>query len=155
MDNIQIGDIIACYSNRGIISRLIGLITRSKYSHTAIVYDIYDDCNTIVVGEIDWKYQYKICEMEYSYNEFDVYRCKEPIRTHKLQHQILVHSGERYDFADIFRILFKLPRRYTPKRVICSEVIDMIYRDSGVSLEVTNCPTPEELIKSSKLFKVE
>lgn len=150
---LKTGDIIACYANRGLVSRIIGWFTASNYSHLGIIYDVWD-CGCVIIGEINGTYTYTVREITYKEGQYDVYRYIGDIDKQKIQHQVMRLGGTRYSWLDIIKIALKLPRQYTPKRLICSEAVAEIYTQAGYDLEIPFTPTPEEVVKSKCLYKV-
>lgn len=147
--NIKTGDIIMVKDST-LLARLIGYFTKSEYVHCAIVYDVM--CSEIYVGEIDWSYSFKIREI--NYDNYDLYRYVGELDTEKCMNAICNMKGFKYDYLDIFRILFKLPLKYTPKTVICSESIYYIYMMMGIKLTDKLVPLPYDLIERELLIRI-
>lgn len=156
---MKIGDVILV-RGRGIISLLIRLVTRSKYSHVALALS---DKHVL---EIDWKYRLKINEIHY--NHYDIYRFYRELNhdeIFKLLNFAYSVIGTKYDFKQIFSLFleytFNIKSDYlfnNPKKLICSDVVDLAYKEIGVDLipnkEYQNV-TPHDVSTSPKLKKIE
>lgn len=147
--DIKTGDIIFVKDN-SLLAKIIMYITKSQYVHCGIVYDVNQ--YGVWIAEINYSYSFSIRKMEYT--NYEVYRCREPINEIKIKETIRDMVGLKYDFRDIFRIVFGLPMKYTPKRVICSESVMYVYESLGIKLTDKKVPTPEDLVSGGMLEMV-
>lgn len=155
---IEIGDVLLV-KGKGLVSFLVKLFTRSKYSHVALAVS-----NNRVI-EIDWKYRLQIRSIEHE--EYDVYRLNRGLtneETFIILSYVYSLIGSKYDFSKIFSLVFEIlfSRRGkrifdNPNKFICSDIIDSAYQKIGVDLVphyADQDTTPDDLSKSKMLVMV-
>lgn len=135
-------------------SRIIKFITRSPYSHVAIVLDNYH------VMETDIRYPLQIRHTSYPINSFDVYRFHRELTDNEkslMDAYLMEKLQTKYDIARTISnglfLLFNIPIRNAVKRLNCTEVAFDMYKAAGIDLGAEL--TPRDLSTSSKLFKVQ
>lgn len=152
---IKTGDVLLVKGN-GVISKLIKLVTRSKYSHVSLaISDTY-------VIEIDWKYRLQIRPIEYK--SFDVYRLNRDLTNEDLFKMLdYAYSliGTKYDFSKIVSLFFEMifGKRgkmlfNNPSKYICSDIVDLAYQQIGIDLVEKygeQDVTPDDISKSKQL----
>ncbi|GAB7389279.1 hypothetical protein BSNK01_31170 [Bacillaceae bacterium] len=140
-----------------LVSRVIQKVTKSPYSHVAIVLDEYH------VAETNWKSQLKIRHITYSRGLFDVYRfyrafTEEEIR---LMNAFLFEKlSTPYDaiqsITNGLYLLIGLPILDAPDRMNCSETADKMFHAAGIDLvpQALGKVTPADLAQSKLLKKL-
>jgi hypothetical protein len=142
---------------RSLIGRLVQAVTRSPYSHVAIVLDEWH------VAETDWKYPLKVRHLTYPAGAFDVMRYRGELMPQQLAamerflHEKLTTP---YDYLQSITnglyLLVGISIRDAPGRMNCSETVDRMFAAAGIDL----CPavlghvTPADLARSEKLQKI-
>lgn len=126
--------------------RLIAWFGRSEYSHVGICLNDHE------IAEINLGYTFNI--RPNTYTSYDLYRCIDHFDENDMINVIYGKIGLNYDILDIIKILFKLPLKNTPRKMICSEVVFYCYQLLGIELCKQKVPTPQNLIDGGKLYKV-
>ncbi|MGF9822608.1 hypothetical protein ABE430_08815 [Brevibacillus agri] len=142
---------------KSLVGRVIEEVTRSPYSHVAIVIDDWH------LVETDWRYPLKMRHMAYRPAEYDVYRYREPFTMHEIVSMEVFLRGclnAPYDLLQSLtnglHILTGLPILDAPERLNCSETVDRMFAAAGIDL----CPgidgrvTPADLAASDKLQRI-
>lgn len=137
MQNLHIGDILLVKGKTPVISRLIRWVTKSEYTHVAIVY------GENRIAEIDVNRKLSIYPMDPK-ETYYVFRYKGGLKNKQktdmkrlIANRTLQNAG--YDWLKILSMFlqstFKKPFFLDIKnRVICSEIVDYIYMDIGIDL---------------------
>jgi hypothetical protein len=156
--NIQLQpfDLLFVYG-RTAIGRVISRVTRSPYSHVAVVLDRRH------IAETDWRKPLRIEHNNYRETDYDVYRYHAGLTDEQkkvMEEFIDSMLGTKYDLLQTVTnglfILTGFPIRDTPDRMNCSETVDRMFAAAGINL-VSGAPgkvTPGELARSEKLMKV-
>lgn len=160
MKDIQTGDIIFVRGNTPIISPLIRWFTGSEYTHIGVA--IGQD----LICEIDFNSDLAIRPIG-RHEDYDVYRMmyglssseKEDIRELMIEAAI---TNKGYDWLRIINFVIKkfLPFPFILdklNKVICSEIIDVLYMGIGIDLlpyKKTGDVSPGDLVKSPFLEKI-
>lgn len=142
---------------RSLIGQVIQAVTRSPYSHVAIVLDQWH------VAETDWKYPLKVRHLTYPAGTFDVYRYRgelTAVQVAAMERFLHEKLTTPYDYLQTITnglyLLVGLPIRDAPGRMNCSETVDRMFAAAGIDL----CPavlgqvTPADLARSEKLQKI-
>lgn len=142
---------------RSPMSRLIQWVTKSPYSHVAIVLD------ELHVVETDWRQPLAVKHITYRPEEYDVYRYVGELseqQEESMYNYLLKSLGKEYDYIQsITNGLYKLfgfPILNVPYRANCSEEADMMFLAGWIDL-IANAPglvTPADLSSSQYLKKV-
>ncbi|RNB72190.1 hypothetical protein [Brevibacillus panacihumi] len=139
------------------LARLIQWVTRSPYSHVAIVLD------ELHVAETDWRFPLQRNHNNYPPWQYDVYRYRGELTAAQaavMTEFIHAHIGTPYDFLQTVTnglyLLTGLPIRDAPNRMNCSETVDRMFSSAGISLTTLDVGkvTPADLVRSSNLQKV-
>jgi hypothetical protein len=142
------------YKGEGIVSNVIKKVTKSDYSHVALVLDDYH------LLEADWKKPLSIRHFSYRAEDYDIYRVEGLMEEHKdrLRRYIVDTINSPYDFAliasHLLNYFFKGKIVGSPNRFDCSEWIDLAFLYAGVDLLpgiAFSTITPEKLVKSPKI----
>lgn len=155
----ETGDVILCRSN-GILSGAVSWITRSPYSHVAIIYEGSVAIHSTIGGVRSVSV--------WNLNPFDVYRLKsEMTEWEKDKVKITLDNSLRYDiaydyyqfFAYSYYSIFGGENKFnSPNKYICSELIDVVFKRLGYHLtkyDMIGDVTPKEIAKSKLLIKKE
>lgn len=141
---------ILLYKGTSIISKIIRFITKSEYSHSAIVID---ECH---VAECNIWYSFRIRHISYVSDSYDLYRCKEEYNKDKIMEFIHNNIGSKYDYREILRCLgFKI--KDDKNKLICSESVYDCFKYAGCDLLPYNedgITTPSDISKSKLLEKI-
>jgi hypothetical protein len=142
---------------RSLIGQLVQAVTRSPYSHVAIVLDQWH------VAETDWRYPLTVRHLSYPTDTFDVYRYRGELTAEQLTAmECFLHEKLTmpYDYLQSITnglyLLVGIPIRDAPGRMNCSETVDRMFAAAGIDL----CPavlghvTPADLARSEKLQKI-
>lgn len=149
------GDILAC-KNNSFLSRFIRYITKSNFSHLAIVVN---ENEAIESDGISGFIKHKNIN-EYI-NYASVYSCdslSEDQRNNICQYAIS-KVGQKYDYYLIFvlflRYVFGLRIKIKDgNEDICSELVNDSYKSVNVILSKKRFPIPDDVLNSDKLRKV-
>ncbi|HLN63765.1 MAG TPA: hypothetical protein VK464_19770 [Symbiobacteriaceae bacterium] len=138
------------------ISRLIQWITRSPYSHAALV------ANESIIIEADWGIRLRA--VRNPYRDYDLYTA-DPTETQR--RTIVAYGRGRIGYGyDLWRLLalalrelfhLRLPFLNAGDRLVCSELIDLAYREAGIDLrpdQPDGYVTPRDLALSPTIRKV-
>ena len=158
MNTIQPGDVIF-YRPSGFIGWAISKITKSKYSHVALVVspDHIIEANRFIKS--------RIADLHYTKEIHSVYRLKNlPADTRlKIINNALSMLDVDYDYSQLFglflRLVFDIKTNIFNKvnKYICSEIIDNSFVKAGVprkDQENIGDITPQELLDKYSLHKV-
>lgn len=138
-EKLEIGDIIN-FKSGGWISKITRKVSNSKYSHSALIYDLKDRAAIIAEYGRDG---FNLRMLPYSYirDHTDIYRKKGGLSTRKeaLQDYIYSNRGKKYDFMGYLTLgvvyLFDLDKKAfeweSSRRVICSEYVGRAYEYIG------------------------
>lgn len=148
---MKFGDLIFVKGNN-FFSKCVKWRTNSKYSHVGFVIDEFH------IAEINWYYGFKIRHIKYNKNNFDVYRYKYEL-THRQKQEMkkYIHSclNQKYDFREIFRILFSTKNLKDNKnKIVCSEILYDIFKSCDIELNQKEYSSPQDLINGKLLYKL-
>lgn len=138
------------------IARIIRLLTKSSYSHCALVID------TLHLIQLDWKTPTTIKHLEYPLGNYDVYELTINL-TEEEKRKIIRFIRDRistsYDwkliFSRFFNILIGTPIVSSESKYNCDELIVDALRSVGINLiEKDVKMTPDTLSKSKQLRKI-
>lgn len=159
--DLQIGDIVF-FKRKNIFSSLVSYITKSPYSHVAMVmYPGY-------LVEANWYKKSNIVEFEYNPEEMEIFRFKGGL-TQCQKMKVVVESGKQlgkiYDYPQlleyVYEYLFKI-RLFdnllnSKNLIICSELVDDVYDSIGIDLipdRAEGNVTPGDLANSVLIERV-
>ena len=137
------------YKGTSHISQLIRWVTRSSYSHVALVLD------NLHLVEADWRYPLRIRHISYRVKEYDLYRVDlTPEQTKMIWGFIRRTINCEYDFGEILKCL-GLEAHGAPNKFTCSEWVSKAFSYAGIELtSKTQGVTPNDLAKSPILIRV-
>lgn len=153
---LQPFDLLFCFS-RTWIGRVISRVTRSPYSHVAVVLDRRH------IAETDWRKPLRIEHNNYRETDYDVYRYHAGLTDEqkKVMGEFIDSMiGTRYDLLQTVTnglfILTGFPIRDAPDRMNCSETVDKMFAAAGIDLVpgALGKVSPADLSRSEKLMKV-
>lgn len=145
------------YKGNSFVSKIVRKITKSEYSHVALVLDEYH------LLEADWRKPLSIRHISYKTQEYDVFRVEELTEKQKeyIKEFMMDTLNTPYDFtlilAHLLNYFFKVKLFHSPYRYDCSEWIDLAFLYAGVDLlpmTKSSTVTPAELSKSPKITMV-
>jgi len=148
---LKVGDILACKSN-SFLSFAIRFLTKSKYSHLAIIVSESEIIEADgIVGFINRK------NINDYINEADIYTCD---LTDEQRQDVVEYAiskiGKKYDYFLVF-VLFlrftfgiKIKIKDTDDD-ICSELVNDCYSSVNLKLSKKRFPIPDDVIKSGLL----
>lgn len=151
------GDVLFYKKTDFFISKVIAFLTKSDYTHVAIIINYNEETNIVTVVESNRFTKTKISQIFLDDN-YVIYTI--PNKTKEMQDKILKFAdlslGKKYDYLQVlglfFSLLFKKGRNEyfnNKNKYICSELIDLAYYQAGVprknQLNIGNV-TPFELI---------
>jgi uncharacterized protein YycO len=156
---LEVGDIVL-YKGKGLFSRLVSFFTRSKYSHVAMMIS-----DTLLI-EANWYKKSNTVPFSYVPENMEIYRLKESLSTDQ-KLTLLEHCygflNKTYDYPQIFGYVLNFFNKNhinvfnSPKKLICSELIDRAYLKIGVDLSSEHFigdVRPVDLANSDKLIRV-
>ncbi|MBO8161170.1 MAG: hypothetical protein H0Z24_05990 [Thermosipho sp. (in: Bacteria)] len=159
--NLKVGDIVFI-KPKGFISTLIAKLTKSEYSHVAIIYSTN---NPPSILDATWEGT-KIRPLSY-YDDrgYDIYRLKEELNNFDeflIRNWILNNIDVKYDYIQLVsflnRIIFHVNKIFNnPDKFVCSEMVDRLYKHLGIDLVPQykdGNVTPEDLKNSPLLIKI-
>ncbi|MED3726780.1 YiiX/YebB-like N1pC/P60 family cysteine hydrolase [Priestia filamentosa] len=157
LSKVQTGDILLC-SGHYMISRLIGFFSRSSFSHVGVIVKWE---NRILVMESVEDDGVRIVPLSHYFknyeNKNESYRGKLFIARHdkfmsdnvsEEEKKRLIDKGisllnRHYDKFEILKILlrivFKVPNYKQNNQYICSEHIDILYKEANITLAPLQC----------------
>lgn len=153
---LQPFDLLFCFG-RTRIGRIISQVTRSPYSHVAIVLDAWH------VAETDWNTPLQVRHLSYRPNEYDVYRyrCKITAEQQLSMYQFIKSMlRARYDttqsLTNGLHLITGLPIRDAPDRMNCSETVDRMFAAADIDLFDGDLGkvTPGDLARSNQLQRI-
>lgn len=153
---LQPFDLLFVYG-RTWIGRVISKVTRSPYSHVAVVLDQRH------IAETDWRKPLQIGHLNYKVIDYDVYRYRFGLtdKQKKVMEEFIDSKlGTKYDLLQTITnglfVLTGFPIRDAPDRMNCSETVDRMFAAAGIDLlpGALGKVTPGELARSEKLMKV-
>lgn len=144
---------------RSWVGRLVQTVTRSPYSHVAIVLD------ELHVAETNWRYPLKIRHIRYRQQDYDVYRYYgelTPEQQTVMNVFLREHLNTPYDWRQSLShgvyLLTGLPIYDAADRMNCSETVDRMFAAAGIDLcarQPDGRVTPADLAQSDKLIRIE
>jgi surface antigen len=157
---IQTGDIVAFGGKGGFISRGIQFVTRSQYSHVAIVRRTEADRvvlmeSTSLLKDRSGVIETLLSERAHDYPVVDVYRLaakyRIPFNSAACDHYLQSVKGRPYDrrgagLSGLGQWL-RIPGRLRDDALFCSELADVAHCAGGLVYGKDRTPTPEELIR--------
>jgi len=147
---IKSGDMIALKRPTTWFAKSVSFITGSEYFHVGIALWIND---RLLLAQMEPTGDNLVPLSQYT--EFDVFECpKRTIGVEQFTWQIL-NNHIPYSFADLFKaainILFHMKLPQTPGCLVCSEMVEFIYKQCGWVTEYDGIPTPASLAKKLTL----
>ncbi len=139
------------------VARLIQWITKSPYSHVAIVLD------DMHIAETDWRFPLQRHHNNYPPWQCDVYRYRSELTAAQVDVMsafIQQHIGTPYDFwqtvTNGLYLLTGLPISDASGRMNCSETVDKMFAAAGIRLTSGDIGkvSPADLVRSSLLQRV-
>jgi hypothetical protein len=157
---LEIGDIVLV-KPKGLLARIISFLTKSNYSHTALVFDPDNE----LILDTDW-IKTRIRKLSiYNDRGYDIFRVTESLNSGKkvaCLTWMLKNIEVPYDYLQLISFtgrfvlgikgVFNLPDKY-----ICSEMADRMYQSIGIDLVPqfdTGDVTPEDLRASKLLARI-
>ncbi|WP_353856790.1 hypothetical protein [Bacillus sp. Bos-x628] len=134
---MQAGDIVFVRGN-SLVSRLVLLIDRGRFSHVAIAVSDSD------VIETNWNMQSKVVPFHYDDYEIVTIELKGNQRR-RIPIVAKRYEGRMYDYLQVLAYIFK-GRLNNPRHLICSELVYNILSEVGyIHDECLRDITPNEL----------
>lgn len=150
-------DLLFVRGDTPIISRLVQRVTRSPYSHVAVIR------GPDSVYETNWWYPLQARFIKYPRERYDVYRYQGELtlaQQQAMENFINMHLGAGYDLTQSLThgiyLLTGYPIRDDAKRFNCSEFVDRMFAAAGIDLfpAVNGHVTPGDLTQSDKLIRI-
>lgn len=148
---------IIVYKGNTLTSRIIKWFLKSQYVHVGVLLDEWH------IVDIDWRYHLKIRHLDYSVDEYEVYRYGGLTDIHKRQMVKFLRQklNTQYSMWENIRYLmsqwFGLKLKDNVQRYNCSEMIVDMFHYGGIELfdyDSNKVIMPHALIESEKLTKV-
>jgi hypothetical protein len=144
------------YHKKGIVSNLIRLFTKGKYSHVAFLYD------GIHIIQCDYKTPISIQHFSYPENSYDIFGLNitlSDVERRIVLNYIKINLSSKYDFLFILsrglNILFGTRIISSPTRFNCDELIVEAFNQAGINLMETGVfLTPDSLSQSKYLKRI-
>lgn len=144
------------YKGDGLISRVIQKVTKSEYSHVALVLDDFH------LLETDWKYPVSIRHIMYVKSDYDVYEFDFNITPEQeivLLRFIYNELNRKYDWKFLitrwFNIMFKSKVKDDHLSYTCDDLIYEAFLQIGIRLvENKGKLTPQTLSNSKYITKL-
>lgn len=149
---MQCGDIFFV-KNTTFISRLIRWFTKSQYSHCGI----FVSNDGIHLYHTEFNMGLKLTHLMYPSEKMEVYRVAGEYNHDKLHEFIQKNIGNKYDFGEIFKVIFSCKKKETDSEYICSNLIFEAYKYAGLDLfdgEMDRIPTPRDISESKYLVRI-
>lgn len=157
---IQTGDIVAFGGKGGFISWGIQFVTRSNYSHVAIVRRTEENRvvlmeSTSLLKDRSGVIETLLSERAHDYPVVDVYRLalkyRVPFRSDQCDRYLQSVKGRPYDrrgagLSGLGQWL-RIPGRLRDNALFCSELADNAHVAGGLIWGKDRTPTPEELVR--------
>jgi uncharacterized protein YycO len=158
---LEVGDIVLVKPS-GLLARIISFLTKSDYSHTAIVFDPEEG----LIMDTDWVATNLSLLKIYNQRGYDIFRLKEGLSENnkqKVKKWIIDNIGVPYDYLQLFsftnRFVLGIKKIINlPDKYICSEMADRMYQSIGIDLVPefsTGDVAPEDLRCSKLLTKID
>lgn len=148
---LKMGDIVFV-KNDTFISKLIKRFTNSDYSHCGIII------SPMHIYETNYNINSSIQHFSYNKNMCDIYRVNFEFDEEKFKEFISNNIGNKYDFMEILKIIFRINKADNDNEYICSTLVrDAFKYASGIDLVDENIKvcTPEDIAKSKYLTKID
>lgn len=145
---------IIFYKGDSLISKIIKKVTKSEYSHMAIIVD------NLHIIETDWKFPVSINHLSYSTLSYDVYRCAElnEGQRREMLNFLRDELQKKYDWTFLFsrwlHIMFGTRIRNNTEKYNCDELVFAAYKHVGILLTDEELITTEVISKSKCLTKL-
>lgn len=144
------------YKGKTPISKAIRFLTKSEYSHCAILLD------SMHLIQLDWNTPTSIKHIDYHIQDYDVYELTIDLskdEEQKIIEYIIQRISTEYDFVFIisrfFNILFGTKIYNSKDKYNCDELIVEAFRSIGINLIDGDVKlSPSELAKSKLLKKI-
>jgi len=149
----KIGDILAC-KNNSFLSFAIRFLTKSKYSHLAIIINENEAVESDgIAGFIKHK---NINEYK---NYADVYTCDNLTDEQRINigKYAVSKVGQKYDYYLLFVLFVKFVfgikiKIKDSENDICSELVNDAYKSVGLELSKKRFPIPDDVLKEMRLI---
>jgi uncharacterized protein YycO len=165
---LKTGDLVFCSGNY-LFSNLIQRFTKSMWSHVGMVY--YDEAlDRMLILESEKLYGVRIAPLSKYINDYHgknkpykgviaVARVEPPLSLEKIKQGISFGIDELtkpYDNWEILRIalriLFNKGRRVNDRKYICSELVQVCYKQMGITFNYRNkIISPEDIWRDERL----
>lgn len=154
----MIGDVLFFKKTNSLISRMIASVTKSEYTHVALIIDYDKKTNIATIIESDRFIKTRVRKIQIDNNHI-IYTTgiKPKEQVNKIVKFASQSIGMEYDYLQILGLFLALTfkgDRYSyfnsKNKLICSELIDMSYFSSGVKRknnENIGNVTPSELLE--------
>lgn len=154
------GDVIFFRNNNSIISKAISYFTKSEFTHVGLIIAFNPDTGVATIIESNRFVNTRISTVQMDDYYHVVYTIEN--RPKEVLDRILKYAndtvGIKYDYLQIIGMMFSLIVRDTDRRwlfnsknkLICSELIDLVYYKAGVKRNNTirlGKVTPQELLQ--------
>ena len=152
----KVGDILATKSN-SFISKLIRYLSKSKYSHLALITSISETGIQLIEADGFYTKNIRYRNINDYINEAEVYTCD---LTDKQRQDIVKYAiskiGQKYDYFLVFILFLKITFGIKIKIKdtdddICSELVNDAYKSVGIELSKKRFPIPDDVLKEMKL----
>lgn len=161
----MIGDVLFFKKSNTFISNLIARITRSEYTHVGLIssYDEMTGVATIIESNRFIKTKISRIQLDDTHLIFSISGISESQRNLVVKYAYN-RIGSEYDYFQILGLFLSLvlkgerkPIFNSSNKIICSELIDMSFYESGIhrknTINIGNI-TPQELIECYELKDV-
>ena len=148
------GDLLLC-SGTSIWSRLVRLVTRSPYSHVAIIV-CPPGLPALVLESIEW-YGVRATVLAHWHHRGAVThaRVDVPFDAERMTRWCVEQLGRPYNWREVVeiaaRLLLRLPELITHRGWICSEYVRAAYREAGVDLAPGRYCTPGDIGRDARV----
>ena len=148
-------NILAC-KNNSFISKFIRFLTKSKFSHLAIIVSELEIVEADgIVGHIRYR---NISDYK---NYADVYSCDNlnDEQINKICEYVKSKVGQKYDYYLLFILFVKQVfgvkiRIRDSDSDVCSELVNDAYKSVGIELSKKRFPIPDDVVGSERLRMV-
>ena len=144
---------ILLIKRKSLVGRIIMWVTKSPYSHAALVIDSNHIIDTGAFRPL------KISHMSWRLTEFDGYRFLFGLKEEEKEEIIKFYQknlNSKYDFLEIFAVVFKkLFPLNNKEKFICSSIIHESFNSAGIKIcNKDGVVTPADLSRSYVLTRI-
>lgn len=137
------------------IARVIRLLTRSKYSHCAIVID------SLHLIQLDWKTPVTIDHLKYPLGQYDIYEVITPLSivekqmiARYIRDRISTTYDWRFILSRFLNIIIGTPIFNSKKKYNCDELIVEAFRFVGINLVEGDIKLTPDTLSQSELLRI-